>query len=69
MWQDGSEGTVARGGIHFEPNASSERERRVLDAIALNKPDRVPGIPRFGAFAPAYAGINRRDEVHDLEKR
>ncbi len=45
-----------------------EREKRVLDAIALNTPDRVPVIPLFGAFAPAYAGISRRDEVYDLEK-
>ncbi len=45
-----------------------EREKRVLDAIALNTPDRVPVIPLFGAFASAYAGISRRDEVYDLEK-
>ena len=45
-----------------------ERERRVLEAIRLNKPDRVPVIPLFGAFASAYAGISRRDELYDLGK-
>jgi hypothetical protein len=45
-----------------------EREQRVLDAIQLQKPDRVPVIPLFGAFASAYAGISRRDELYNLEK-
>jgi hypothetical protein len=45
-----------------------EREQRVLDAIALKKPDRVPVIPLFGAFASAYAGISRREELYDMEK-
>jgi hypothetical protein len=40
-----------------------EREQRVCDAIALRKPDRIPVIPLFGAFASAYAGISRRDEL------
>ncbi|MDM7995016.1 MAG: uroporphyrinogen decarboxylase family protein [Acidobacteriota bacterium] len=45
-----------------------EREQRVLDAIALKKPDRVPVIPLFGAFASTYAGISRREELYDLKK-
>jgi len=45
-----------------------EREQRVLDAIALHRPDRVPVIPLFGAFASAYAGISRKDELYDQEK-
>jgi hypothetical protein len=45
-----------------------EREKRVLDAIALKKPDRVPVIPLFGAFASAYAGISRREELYDIAK-
>ncbi len=45
-----------------------EREQRVNDAIALKKPDRIPVIPLFGAFASAYAGISRREELYDLEK-
>ena len=45
-----------------------EREHRVLEAIRLHQPDRVPVIPLFGAFASAYAGISRRDELYDLGK-
>jgi uroporphyrinogen-III decarboxylase len=45
-----------------------EREKRVLDAIALKKPDRVPVVPLFGAFASVYAGISRREELYDIEK-
>jgi hypothetical protein len=43
-----------------------EREKRVNDAIALKKPDRIPVIPLFGAFASVYAGISRREELYDL---
>jgi len=46
----------------------TEREKRVLDAIALKKPDRIPIIPLFGAFASAYAGISRKDELYDFDK-
>lgn len=45
-----------------------KREQRVVEAIKLNKPDRVPVIPLFGAFASAYAGSSRRDELYNLEK-
>ena len=45
-----------------------EREKRVLDALLLRKPDRVPVIPLFGSFASRYAGISRKDEIYDLEK-
>lgn len=45
-----------------------EREKRVLDAIALKKPDCVPMVLLFGAFAGNYAGISRKDELYDLEK-
>ena len=43
-----------------------ERDQRVNDAIALRKPDRIPVIPLFGAFASVYAGISRKDELYDL---
>lgn len=45
-----------------------EREQRVLDALALRKPDRVPVILVFGSFAARYAGIAREDPRYDLEK-
>ena len=34
-----------------------EREKRVMDAIALGKPDRVPIVLLWGGFAARYAGI------------
>jgi uroporphyrinogen-III decarboxylase len=45
-----------------------ERERRVLDALLHRKPDCVPVILLFGAFASRYAGISRKDELYDLKK-
>jgi hypothetical protein len=45
-----------------------EREQRVLDAIMLRKPDRVPVILLFGTFGNNHAGITRKDELCDLEK-
>jgi hypothetical protein len=38
-----------------------EREQRVLDVLALKKPDQVPAIILFGCFASRYAGISRKD--------
>jgi uroporphyrinogen-III decarboxylase len=46
----------------------NERERRVLDAIALKKPDRVPVWAFFSSFAAQYAGITHKEEHYDLEK-
>jgi uroporphyrinogen-III decarboxylase len=46
----------------------AEREKRVLDAIALKKPDRVPVWAFFGEFSAQYAGITHKEEQYDLEK-
>jgi hypothetical protein len=46
----------------------AQRERRVLDTIALRKPDRIPIVLLFGAFASRYAGITREEELYDLQK-
>ena len=46
----------------------AEREKRVLDTIALKKPDRVPVWAFFGAFSAQYAGITHKEEQYDLEK-
>jgi len=46
----------------------AQREKRVLDAMALRKPDRIPIVLLFGAFASHYAGITREEELYDLEK-
>ncbi len=45
-----------------------ERECRVLDALMLKKPDRVPAIVLFGSFAARHAGISGKAELYDLEK-
>jgi hypothetical protein len=45
-----------------------EREKRVADAIACKKPDRVPVLPFFGSFPGDYAGISRKEALYDLEK-
>lgn len=34
-----------------------EREKRILDAIALKEPDRVPVVPLFAFFNCYYSGI------------
>ena len=41
----------------------AEREKRVLDAIALKKPDRVPIMVMFGFFPARYLGMTVED-VH-----
>lgn len=45
-----------------------QRDKRVQDAMALRKPDRIPIVLLFGAFASHYAGITREEELYDLEK-
>lgn len=45
-----------------------DREKRVLDALTLGKPDRIPIVLLFGAFASNHAGITREEELYDLEK-
>lgn len=45
-----------------------ERERRVLDAIALKKPDRVPVMAIFSFFPAAYSGMTVREVMYEPEK-
>ena len=45
-----------------------EREKRVLDAIALKKPDRVPILPLFSFFVAKYAGMTIEEVMYDPEK-
>jgi uroporphyrinogen-III decarboxylase len=45
-----------------------EREKRVLDAIALRKPDRVPILTMFGFFPARYSGMTVQDVMYDPEK-
>ncbi len=45
-----------------------EREKRVLDAIALKKPDRVPIMVMFGFFPARYVGMSVKEFMYDPEK-
>lgn len=45
-----------------------EREKRVNDAIALNKPDRVPVMALIGLFPPKYLGMTIEEFMYDPEK-
>ncbi len=45
-----------------------EREKRVLDAIALKKPDRVPIMVMFGFFPARYSGMTFQEFMYDPEK-
>jgi uroporphyrinogen-III decarboxylase len=45
-----------------------EREKRVLDAIALRKPDRVPIVCSFSFFPAKYSGMTCEEVMYDPEK-
>ena len=45
-----------------------QREQRVLDAIALRKPDCVPVLPMFGFFIAQYAGMTVQEVMYDPDK-
>jgi hypothetical protein len=45
-----------------------EREKRVNDAIALIKPDRVPIMVLFGFFPSKYNGMTIEEVMYDPEK-
>ena len=45
-----------------------ERQKRVLDAMHLKVPDRVPIITFGGFFAAKYAGFTFREAMYDREK-
>ena len=45
-----------------------EREKRVMDAIALKVPDRVPIMVLFGFFPVKYAGLTVEEAMYDPDK-
>jgi uroporphyrinogen-III decarboxylase len=45
-----------------------EREKRVLDAIALKKPDRVPIMAIFSFFPARYSNMTVQEIMYDPEK-
>lgn len=56
---------------YASPDAEKEykaRVQRILDAINLKKPDRVPVFPMMGFFPAYYAGFTPRDVMYDYDK-
>jgi uroporphyrinogen-III decarboxylase len=45
-----------------------EREKRIMDAIALKKPDRVPVMGYSGLFGAERLGISRAEQMSDPDK-
>jgi uroporphyrinogen-III decarboxylase len=45
-----------------------EREKRVLDAMALKKPDRIPIMVMFGFFPARYIGVTLQELMYDPDK-
>jgi len=44
------------------------REKRVMDAVQLRVPDRIPIVVRYGFFPARYAGISMQEFMYDPEK-
>jgi hypothetical protein len=44
-----------------------ERERRIMDAIELKEPDRVPIMTPMGYFPAKYAGIPYSTAYYDFD--
>jgi hypothetical protein len=49
-------------------NGYTERKQRILSAIALEKPDRVPVMPLLDSFPPRYAGMTQGESYRDKDK-
>jgi uroporphyrinogen-III decarboxylase len=48
--------------------AYQARVKRIVDAVEMKKPDRVPVFPMTGFFAAYYAGYTPRDVMYDYDK-
>ncbi len=46
----------------------AEREKRIADAVALRKPDRVPLTSHFSFFPARYCGITIQELMYDPDK-
>ena len=46
-----------------------DRERRVMDAIALKRTDRIPVLAVFGTFALEYGGLFDEADMFDTDTR
>jgi hypothetical protein len=47
--------------------AYKDRVQRILDAMNLKKPDRVPVFPMFGFFGAYYSGMTPYDVMYDYD--
>jgi hypothetical protein len=58
--------------INFvSPQAKADykaRATRLMDAMQLRKPDRVPIVPSLGGMAAAYCGYTHKDMMYDADK-
>ena len=45
-----------------------ERKKRVMDAVQLKVPDRVPFMPFFNFFHAKYGGITCQEAMYDYDK-
>jgi uroporphyrinogen-III decarboxylase len=45
-----------------------EREKRIMDAVALKKPDRIPILVLFGFFPALYSGMTVQEVMYDADK-
>ena len=59
-------------GVQFDsPQAEADykaRAGRLMDAMLMKKPDRVPIVPSLGGLAAAYCGYTQRDMMYDVDK-
>jgi uroporphyrinogen-III decarboxylase len=59
------------GAKYNSPDAEKDykaRVTRILNAVNLKKPDRVPVFPMMGFFPAYYAGFTPRDVMYDYDK-
>jgi uroporphyrinogen-III decarboxylase len=59
------------GAKYNSPQAEKDykaRVQRILDAVNLKKPDRVPIFPMFGFFPAYYSGYTPYDVMYDYDK-
>ena len=63
---------LSPAGVKFNsPDAEKAykaRVTRIMDAVNLKKPDRVPVFPMTGFFPAYYAGFTPRDVMYDYDK-
>lgn len=64
LWQTGWESEM----VDTKTRLYEEREKRVMDAIQLKVPDRVPIAGKYGFFPAKYTGITIQEFIYEPEK-